>query len=75
MADVSFTPDDMVGALHRQTIQLASYLNQPIGEINPAIALDHVVKMHAWLSKLNELYLRASQQAQQEDGRASATKQ
>lgn len=76
MADVGYTPDDMVGAIHRQTVQLAAYLNQPLSEINPAVALDHVVKMHAWLTKLNDLYLQQSGPGRgQDDGRASATKQ
>ncbi len=63
MADnVSYTPDDMIGALHRQTVQLAQYLQLPISEINPGIALGHVERMHAWLSRLNEIYIQMGQQ-------------
>lgn len=73
---MKYTPDDMIGALHRQTVQLAQYLSQPISEINPGIALEHVVRMHAWLSELNDLYLRSTQaNGQGDDTRSSATKQ
>ncbi len=77
MADnVSYTPDDMIGAVHRQTVQLAQYLQMPINEINPGVALDHVVRMHAWLSRLNEIYIQMGQQSGRGDGDgAGATKQ
>lgn len=76
MADVSYTPDDMIGAVHRQTVQLAQYLQQPINEINPGIALEHVVRMHSWLSRLNEIYIQMGQRSQDgDDARGSATKQ
>lgn len=77
MAEVSFTPDDIVGALHRQSVQLATYLNQPLGEINPAVALDHLVRMHGWLSKLNDIFMQSRQHAGNggSDERATATKQ
>lgn len=77
MSDVNFTPDDLVGAIHRQTVQLAAYLNQPLSEINPAVALDHIIRMHSWLTKLNDIYLQATQQRGQAGGddRATTTKQ
>lgn len=61
MSDSTFTlsPDDLVGAVQRQTGYLASYLQQPISEINPGLALEHLDRMRAFMAKLNEFYLAA----------------
>lgn len=55
---MTILPNDVVGIIQRQLAELGSYLNQPIGAIDPAVCVAYVDRMQQFAYQL-----RAMQQA------------